>query len=110
MKSYLLVVSDGGKLLYAAQQQYIIRRKLNIIKLAEQLGNISEACRKLGVSRQHYYDIKKALEEGGRRYRGSFGESPQQATDSQPCSPRDRTEGSGILSSLSYAWTGQGIQ
>ena len=24
------------------QQQYIIRRKLNIIELAEQLGNISE--------------------------------------------------------------------
>ncbi len=47
------------------QQQYIIRRKLNIIELAEQLGNISEACRKLGVSRQHYYDIKKALEEEG---------------------------------------------
>lgn len=47
------------------QQQYIIRRKLNIIELAEQLGNISEACRKLGVSRQHYYDIKAALEEEG---------------------------------------------
>jgi len=47
------------------QQQYIIRRKLNILELAEQLGNISEACRKLGVSRQHYYDIKKALEEEG---------------------------------------------
>ncbi len=34
------------------QQQYIIRRKLNIFELAEQLGNISEACRKPGVSRQ----------------------------------------------------------
>jgi len=42
------------------QQQYIIRGKLNIIELAEQLGNISKACRKLGVSRQHYYDLKKA--------------------------------------------------
>lgn len=47
------------------QQQYIIRRKLNIIDLAEQLGNISDACRRLGVSRQHYYDIKTALEEEG---------------------------------------------
>ncbi len=46
-------------------QQYIINRKLNIIELSEQLGNISEACRKLGVSRQHYYDIKTALEEHG---------------------------------------------
>jgi len=47
------------------QQQYIIRRKLNLVELSSQLGNISEACRKLGVSRQHYYDIKSALEEDG---------------------------------------------
>jgi transposase InsO family protein/molybdenum-dependent DNA-binding transcriptional regulator ModE len=47
------------------QQQYIIRRKLNVLELGETLGNISEACRKLGVSRQHYYDIRKGLEEEG---------------------------------------------
>ncbi len=47
------------------QQKYIIDRKLSIVKLSENLGNISDACRKLGVSRQHYYDIKKALEEEG---------------------------------------------
>jgi transposase InsO family protein len=47
------------------QQQYIIHRKLNIVQLSEQLGNISEACRRLGVSRQHYYDIKSALETEG---------------------------------------------
>jgi len=47
------------------QQQYIINRKLSIIDLGKTLGNISDACRKLGVSRQHYYDIKKAIEEEG---------------------------------------------
>ncbi len=47
------------------QQQYIISRKLNILELGRALGNISEACRKLGVSRQHYYDIKHAIEEEG---------------------------------------------
>lgn len=47
------------------QQQYIISRKLNILELGQVLGNISEACRKLGVSRQHYYDIKRAIEEEG---------------------------------------------
>jgi hypothetical protein len=36
------------------QHQYNIKRKLIIVDFAEQLGNISEACRKLGVSRQHY--------------------------------------------------------
>ena len=37
------------------QQEYIIRRKLNIVDLGATLGNISEACCRLGVSRQHYY-------------------------------------------------------
>lgn len=47
------------------QQQYIISRKVNIVELAQTLGNISEACRNLGVSRQHYYDIKSAINEDG---------------------------------------------
>jgi len=47
------------------RSQYIINRKLNIVELSEKLGNISEACRKLGISRQHYYDIKNTLEEEG---------------------------------------------
>lgn len=45
--------------------QYIIQRKVNIVELGATLGNISDACRKLGVSRQHYYDIKQAIEEDG---------------------------------------------
>jgi len=40
------------------QQQYIISRKLNILELGQVLGNISEACRKLGVSRQQEVDPK----------------------------------------------------
>lgn len=47
------------------QEQYIIGRKLNIVELGEKLGNISEACRKLGVSRQHFYDLKSTIQEEG---------------------------------------------
>lgn len=47
------------------RDQYLIKRKLNILELGNQLGNISDACRKLGISRQHYYDIRKAVEEEG---------------------------------------------
>ncbi len=47
------------------QEQYIINRKTNIVELGNTLGNISEACRKLGVSRQHYYDIKGTIIEDG---------------------------------------------
>jgi hypothetical protein len=47
------------------QTQYIINRKLNIVELAKKLGNISDACRNLGISRQHYYDIKTVIQEDG---------------------------------------------
>ncbi len=47
------------------KQQYLINRKLNMLDLATTLGNISEACRKLGVTRQHYYDVKQVVEEFG---------------------------------------------
>ena len=38
---------------------------MNLLELAEYLKNVSEACRVTGVSRQHFYDIQKAYEEGG---------------------------------------------
>lgn len=47
------------------QQEYVIRRKLNILELAETLGNVSEAARRTGVSRKHIYDIKRTLIEEG---------------------------------------------
>jgi transposase InsO family protein len=46
-------------------QEKLIKRKLNILDLAEYLKNVSEACKLNGVSRQHFYDIKKAYEEQG---------------------------------------------
>lgn len=46
-------------------QDKLIRKKQSLIELAEYLRNISQACRIHGVSRQHFYDIKKAYEEYG---------------------------------------------
>lgn len=46
-------------------QEKLARKKLTIIELAEYLKNVSQACRINGVSRQHFYDIKKAYEENG---------------------------------------------
>jgi transposase len=36
-----------------------------MLDFAKELGNISEACRRLGISRQHFYDIKSIVEEEG---------------------------------------------
>ncbi|MHC5040144.1 MAG: IS481 family transposase [Planctomycetota bacterium] len=46
-------------------QSKLAMAKMNLLNLAEFLKNVSEACRINGVSRQHFYDIKKAYEEGG---------------------------------------------
>ncbi len=47
------------------QQQYLINRKLSIVDFADTMMNISKACKQMGVSRQHYYDIKTAIKEEG---------------------------------------------
>lgn len=46
-------------------QDKLVRRKLSLIELAEFLKNVSQACKINGVSRQHFYDIKKAYDEHG---------------------------------------------
>lgn len=42
-----------------------VKAKMSLLELAEYLQSVSEACRVMGVSRQHFYDIKKAYDEGG---------------------------------------------
>jgi hypothetical protein len=46
-------------------EQKLIRKNFSLLELAEYLKNVSEACRVMGVSRQHFYDIRKAYEEQG---------------------------------------------
>jgi transposase InsO family protein len=46
-------------------QDKLVKRKLSLLELAEFLKNVSQACKINGVSRQHFYDIKKAYDENG---------------------------------------------
>ena len=43
----------------------IIRNKLGLLNLAEELGNVSKACRMMGFSRDTFYRYRDAMEEGG---------------------------------------------
>jgi len=47
------------------QQEMLLKYKMNLLQLAEQLQNIRQACKMMGVSRQHYYDIKARFEQAG---------------------------------------------
>ena len=43
----------------------IIKHKVGLLNLAEQLGNVSKACKTMGLSRDTFYRYKSAVEEGG---------------------------------------------
>ena len=43
----------------------IINHKVGLLNLAEELGNVSQACRIMGLSRDTFYRYKTAVEDGG---------------------------------------------
>ena len=43
----------------------IIKHKVGLLNLAEELGNVSKACQMMGLSRDTFYRYKSAVDEGG---------------------------------------------
>ena len=46
-------------------KERIIKHKVGLLNLAEELGNVSKACQVMGLSRDTFYRYKAAVEEGG---------------------------------------------
>jgi len=46
-------------------KEKLARRKLSLLELAQELGNISKACKVMGYSRQQFYEIRRNYQTYG---------------------------------------------
>ena len=46
-------------------EKKVVRGRLSALQLAEALGNVSEACRRRGMSRTQFYEYKRRFQTHG---------------------------------------------
>ena len=61
----------------------IIKHKVGLLNLAEELGNVSRACKVMGLSRDTFYRYKSAAEEGGGE--ALFGQNRRKPNHKNRC-------------------------
>ena len=74
------------------KDQKIIRAKAGLLELAKQLGNVSQACKMMGYSRDSFYRFKDLYDKAGT---GASGDVAPQADPEEPGAARDRGGGGG---------------
>lgn len=84
-------------------QEKLIRNKLGLLNLAQELRNVSQACKVMGYSRDTFYRYKEAVENGGTEAlfeKSRRGPNPKNRVD-------DRTEQAVLSHSIEFPTQGQ---